>query len=81
MGEFSRANVAKNIRGSCGSVGEGEHIQYGAILGCIHELVVRRIQDPYCASVTEKKSSEKRAVVVGNPHPQEREYGNQPGLL
>lgn len=61
---------------SCESVGKGEHIQYGATLGCVHELVVRRIQDPYCASVTEKKSWEKRVVLVDNPCPQERDDGN-----
>lgn len=66
---------------SCGSVGEGQHLQDEAILGCMHELVVRRIRDPYRASVTKKKRREKRAVLVDNPCPQEREDGNQSGLL
>lgn len=56
---------------SCASVGEGEHVEYGPTLGCMHELVIKRIQDPYRASVTEK-SWKKRAVLVDNPDPQER---------
>lgn len=38
----------------------------------MHELAVRRIKDSYHASVTEKKSREKRAVHVDKSYPQER---------